>query len=118
MKQRIIYLSIIIVGLLVSFGLARNLYLTYQNSQILTQAKAKLERLKAENTQLKADNEAAQDPNFIEREARNRLGLVKPGEVVVVLPEKGATLSASPQDSPTRPNRPIWQQWLGLFFGA
>jgi cell division protein DivIC len=116
-KARIVYLSTIILGLIVSFGLARNLYSTYQSSKLLTDTQGKLEKLRAENTRLKEENTAAKDPNFIEREARNRLGLVKPGEVVVVLPDKEAT--APPSMAPgLKVVRSIWQQWLGLFFGV
>jgi len=117
-KRRVIYLSIIIVGLLISFGLARNLYVTYQNSQLLTSAKEKLDRLRAENLRLKEEHTAASDPNFIEREARNRLGLVRPGETVVILPASGAAFPSSLSGEAVKPTRPVWQQWLGLFFGV
>lgn len=117
MRARIFYLSIIIVGLAISFGLARNLHGIYQNSEFQKQAQQKLEKLRAENIRLKGENTEAKQPNFIEREARERLGLVKPGEVVVVLPEeKEATTTA--QVAETGQPRSVWQQWLGLFFGV
>ena len=53
----------------------------------------------------------------IREEARQRLGLVKPGEVVVILPPKTSSPAAS-TSSGTPAVRPIWQQWLSLFFGG
>lgn len=116
MRAKAVYILIIVVGLLASFGLARNLYQTYQNTTILDQAKKKLTVLQEENRQLLAENAEAKEPSFIERQAREVLGLVKPGEVVVILPTK----EASPQAQPAadKPARSIWQQWLSLFFGG
>jgi len=115
-KARLFYLLIIIVGVVLSFSLARNLYTTYQNFHILTDAQAKLDSLQRENTQLRQKVADANQVDFIIREARDKLGLVKPGETVVVLQRPSeatptATLSAQPV-------RPVWKQWLGLFFGG
>jgi cell division protein DivIC len=115
-KARLFYLSIIIVGVVLSFSLARNLYSTYQNSHILTDAQTKLDSLQRENTQLRQKVADANQMDFIIREARDKLGLVKPGETVVVLQRPSeatatATLSAQPV-------RPVWKQWVGLFFGG
>lgn len=116
MGTKAVYLLIIIVGLVISFSLAKNLYAAFGSSKYLEQAQAKLDRLRAENEALLRENALAKDPSFIEREARERLGLVKPGEVVVILPDKEATSPAT--DEPTTPARPVWQQWLGLFFSS
>lgn len=118
MKSRLVYLSIIILGSIISFGLARNLYGIYQNSQLQTQAVKKLEALRAENTRLQAEKDQATQPNFIEQEARNRLGLVRPGEVVVILPSQKAATPSAGSTSEAPANRPIWKQWLSLFFGG
>lgn len=118
MKGRPLYLVIILIGLVVSFGLVRNLYSIYQNSKFQDQAVRKLEKLRTENTKLKEEVTTSQEQSFIEREARERLGLVKPGEVVVILPsEKEASPSAQSLTEVKTP-RSIWQQWVSLFFGG
>lgn len=116
MKAKVIFILIIIVGVAVSFSLAKNLYSAFGNSKYLEQAQSKLDRLRSENEALLRENALAKDPSFIEREARERLGLVKPGEVVVILPEEEAPPSET--TLPQAPARPVWQQWLGLLFGA
>ena len=117
MKLQVIYLSIIILGLILSFSLIRNLYNSYQNYQILASAHAKLVKLQQENAQITTDLSRVNDPNFIEREARERLGLVKPGEVIVILPPPGSRQASAAATSVNLP-RPVWRQWLGLFFGV
>lgn len=118
MKGRYIYLIIILIGLIISFGLVRNLYSIYQNSKFQEQAVRKLEKLRAENTRLKEEVVTSQEQGFIEREARERLGLVKPGEVVVILPSKNEATSSSEVSDEAKAPRPIWQQWVSLFFGG
>lgn len=118
MKGRSIYLVIILIGLIISFGLVRNLYSIYQNSKFQEQAVRKLEKLRAENTRLKEEVVTSQEQSFIEREARERLGLVKPGEVVVILPTAKEVSPSAQSLTEVKTSRPIWQQWVGLFFGG
>jgi len=56
-------------------------------------------------------------PEYGEREARLRLGLQKPGEQVVVIPnltsnQNGAASAAENSDQPN------WRLWLAYFFGG
>lgn len=117
MRTQVVYLSIIILGLVLSFSLIRNLYNSYQNYQILASTQSKLTKLQQENADLKTNLSQVNDPSYIEREARERLGLVKPGEVVVILPPPGSAEATQATTSANLP-RPVWRQWLGLFFGV
>lgn len=118
MKGRTFYYLIIVVGLIISFGLVRNLYSIYQNSKFQEQAVRKLEKLRAENIRLKEEVAVSSEESFIEREARERLGLVKPGEVVVILPTEKEASSSSLVATDRQAARPIWEQWISLFFGG
>lgn len=108
------------VGILVSYGLARNLYSIYQNSKYIDNARQKIEQLRAENEQLQAENNAARQPGFIEQQAREMLGLVKPGEVVLIIPPQVTSPSSEATSAGGAKEQPryIWQQWINLFFGA
>lgn len=62
-----------------------------------------------------------QSLEFLEREARNRLNLIKPGERIVILPPKEARGSdASDPSLESTDGRvtatPNWQKWWKLFF--
>ena len=59
----------------------------------------KIEELETENRRLKQNLQTLQTPEGIERLARERLGLVRPEEIVVV-PIQDASSSAVPPSSP------------------
>jgi cell division protein FtsB len=71
----------------------------------------KLENLKRENQELKEKLEFVQTPEFMEKEARDRLGLVQEGEAVVIMPEKITDVQANNQEE-----LPNWKKWWQLFF--
>jgi cell division protein FtsB len=61
----------------------------HAQSQKLTAVEAEIEKFETENKQLNAEIQALRrDPTTIEKLAREELKLVKPGEVVLVSPEK------------------------------
>lgn len=61
----------------------------HAQSQKLSAVEADITRINAENKKLTEEIQSLRsDPNTIERLAREELKLVKPGEVVLVTPEK------------------------------
>jgi len=53
---------------------------------------------------------------YVEREAREKLGMQKQGEQLVIVPENMNNLSvAGDQDMNNKKN---WQLWLEYFFGS
>ncbi|HLY66414.1 MAG TPA: septum formation initiator family protein [Chloroflexota bacterium] len=73
---------------------------------------ADIDRLQADNTRLKAEVADAHTDAFVEREARDRLGLVRTGDVpvVVVNAPTPAPLPAAPPPAA----RAHWQNWLSV----
>ncbi len=72
----------------VAFG-NRLFYKVWQEEKTLTKLEAQRDRLEAENDSLRQVLKLLEsDIDFIERVAREDLGLVKPGEVVIPLPTK------------------------------
>jgi cell division protein FtsB len=79
--------------------------------------KAKVEKMKEDNAQLQAQIAQIQSPEFIEGQIRNKLGLVKPGEAIVVLPDAETLRKLAPQmpvEVDTLPD-PNWKKWMKLF---
>jgi cell division protein FtsB len=77
----------------------------------------KVAKIKAENDKLKDEVASVQGPEFIEKEVRDKLGLARPGEAVVVLPDESTLRSLAPQgitEADALPD-PIWKRWLKLF---
>lgn len=77
---------------------------------------AEVKGLEAENRRLEEEKAQRETDNFLEKEARDKLKMVKEGERLVVLPETLPVLGAETGATP-RAVLPVWRQWLELFFG-
>ena len=78
----------------------------------------KVAKMEADNTTLQAQIAQAQGSDFIEKQIRDKLGLVKPGEAIVVLPDDNILRKLAPQvieEEETLPD-PNWKKWEKLFF--
>lgn len=86
------------------------LYPAYQirveQDKQLSEVRREYAQLRSENVRLRKRIEQIKSPEYIERYAREKLGLVKPGEnaYVVLPPSRAATPTATPErsNSPTR----------------
>lgn len=62
---------------------------------------------------LKRELAQAESPDFIESQARDKLNMVREGEIVILMP----TISISAeQTAPISELSPNWQKWLKLFW--
>ena len=115
MKKNLLLISAIIVALILGFNSARKI-LTFRGTfEKVEEAEEKLERLKTENEVLKRDLEFKKSEEFAEKEIRNKLGLAKEGEVIVLIPrESDERLTTNDE----RKNISNWQKWKELFFGT
>jgi cell division protein FtsL len=80
--------------------------------------KLKVEKMKEENAQLQAQINQAQSSDYIEKQIRDELGLAKPGEAIVVLPDPDVIRKLAPV-TPVEENSlpdPNWVRWEKLFF--
>lgn len=111
-KSRLFKLLVLVASLILIVTLSRSVYNLWQRRDIVSQRARELARQKAENQRLKQKLSEVQTPEFVERQAREKLGLVKPGEVVVLVPK---TEAGSEDQTATQP-LPNWQKWWRLFF--
>ncbi len=79
--------------------------------------KAKVEKMKQDNAGLQTQITEAQSPDFIEQQIRDKLGLIKPGEAIVVLPDEDTLRKLAPQieSVPQALPDPNWKKWESLF---
>lgn len=87
----------------------------YQKKQRLN---ARIEALKTQIANLQAENDKLQEvignannDAYIEKVAREDLGLQKPGEKVV------SFVKAQPEGRPNEEHKNVWSAWLGWFAG-
>lgn len=107
-------------GLIIMLSLTLVKNVTRAN-QIHTQIEAersKLIKIQTDNEKLEAQIAMTQSSEFIEREMRDKLGLGKVGETMVVLPDADSLRKLAPVISvevDTLPD-PNWKKWMKLFF--
>lgn len=87
MRRKILQILVIFFLLTLVVNTTRQVAKLSQAKSKFGQTIQKLEELKSGNAKLRAELEFRQTPEFVEREARNKLSLVKEGETVVILPK-------------------------------
>lgn len=111
MKNRLFTVLLITFSLYLIVSFSKDIYNLWKKSQEIGNEQTKLENLKQENQQLKEKLEYVKTQEFVEKEARDRLGLVWEGEAVVIMPEK---IMNNEFNQPAYV--PIWEKWWQLFF--
>ena len=109
---------IAILGLItaVTFGLIKSNLRRQEVKREVSALQTDIERLRAKNEELKKSIDYFNTPEFKEHELRLRLGLQKPGEQVVIIPNLPNALNTTPTGNLFAPN-PInnWQRWFNYF---
>jgi cell division protein FtsL len=97
-----VLLSLTVVGFLFAFVYPTSTF--FRQRSELGASQTKLDRLDAETRRLQEENKKLHGPEEIERIARERYGLTKPGETPYVLVPSGVTTSTTqPVPSDTKP---------------
>lgn len=109
-------LIILVIGVYLVAGLARQVWTTIQNSQRLNLAQDRLKVVDDENTRLGQEIKKLSSDQYVEEQARNQLGLAKPGETVVVLPNDQNNKHQEPAKLKPTSDLPNWYLWWRLFF--
>lgn len=113
LRNRLFRLVLTAVCLIAIFTLSRSILDLVKRRDVVKERQQELLRVEAENAKLKAQLNEVQSPGFIERMAREKLGLVKVGETVVFLPQ---ATGSSVTEAKTDENLPNWKKWWKLFF--
>ncbi len=109
---------LILLSILLVISLARNILKISQADNKIEDAEQELEDLKVESQELKVEVNALQSEEYIEKQLRDKLGLAKEGEIVLVLPEEEILRRLAPKqaDEEEMLPDPIWKKWLNLFY--
>lgn len=102
------------VLLIVSLG--RGLWETLQSKRRIEQLKDKKERLVKEQGELTKEVEVVESEYYLEKIAREKLHLIKPGETVVLVGEGVIPDVLGSQDD-TEVTRSNFAKWLDVLFG-
>lgn len=109
---------LLIVTVFLVVSISRSTVNMLDRGKALDKAKENVEVLEKEQARLLKLQEKADSDQFVEKEARNKLGLSRPGETVVVLPPEDVLRKFAPpaEKESFVEELPIYKRWTRLFF--
>ena len=111
-KRRLIRWAIIIISIYIIVTTLSAMVDLVRARDKLTRREVELAQLQNQHDDLLRQKNKVDAPGFLEKVARDQLGLSKPGEEVVIIPED--LLASNPiASSDATPN---WKRWARLLF--
>ncbi len=117
-KVFLFFIILALIGLVISLG--RESYRKYQLTKEINGLKSEIGRLAGENQQMADLMEYFQEGSYLEKEARLKLNLKKPGEKVIVISQPAAAevderIMAEIQDEVNNETTNFWKWWEHFF---
>lgn len=103
--------------IILTFSLVRNLKKILSIQDQIEREKNRVVELKKESEELKREVEKITSDTHIEKQFRDKLGLAREGEYVVILPDEEVVRKLAPKFVFEEKTRPLenWRKWLLLF---
>ena len=121
MKQKIVNImglvGSIIVFLVLASSFVKSVRRIRDGDTQIKKTENRLNKIDEENKKLAEQLQITQSEEFMEKQLRDKLGLAREGEIILVLPEHEIVKKLAP----TLPNeesvtlKPNWQKWVELF---
>ena len=111
-KNKLVYWGLVGVMTVFMVRLTGNVWRLWRAGDRIKQAESEVRSQELENQELQKRLAEVQSPEFIEREAKEKLGLVKPGEEIVILPEIKLEPSFAKASEGRQSN---WRKWWKLY---
>ena len=102
-----------LISLIVAFGLARSVVGHFFRIDVVEEHRQALLKEEKRHLKLLSDLAEATSAAFVEKQAREKLGLAKPGDSIVLLQDEAPISSGSASDVQPKSN---WERWWRLFF--
>ena len=109
--KKIVFFTTIVISIIIINGLVRSIYDLWNKQDVVERARVDLEKQRQENKELQAQLSYVKSDEFIEKEARDKLFMVKEGESKVLIPDS-LIEKEEPEEVIVVPN---WKKWLDLF---
>lgn len=116
MKRKVIFIAILVAFLIIGYNLFGQIISTLKSGERLDLAAEKLHQLEIKNRELKKRLEQVKSPEFIEQQSRDKLGLVREGETLIVIPEERIDQILSLNKKMEEVKLPNPLGWWKLFF--
>lgn len=106
----------ILITLIIALNLLKQISDTLKSSERLSLMVDDIQKLEIKNKELKKKLTEIKSQEFVEEQARNKLGLVKAGEIVVIIAQDRIKQILGVSSSAQQVRLPNWQGWLKLFW--
>ncbi|KKU56633.1 hypothetical protein A3C34_02455 [Candidatus Amesbacteria bacterium RIFCSPHIGHO2_02_FULL_48_21] len=106
-------LVIAILGMVMAVRTGLNVYRLWRTGDSVKEARRNLVEATAESERLQKQLLEVKSPEWVEKEARERLGYGRPGETILVLPEQES--SRETELGAQEQNIPNWKKWWKLY---
>lgn len=122
-RARVILASLIALCALYAYSYAMRLSERAAVEAEIVAMQAQVEAALERKLQLEAELAALDDPNFLERMARQEFEMARPGDTVLVIvretpiaPQPQAATAMAPAPAlDGRQSQPVWRQWVDFF---
>lgn len=100
------------------FSFLRNIGKVSKVKKEIKEREIRVEKLKEENERLRTTLAQTQSGEFVEKQIRDKLGLAKEGEIVLVMPDSEILEKLAPDLPKSEASLPLknWEKWYRLFF--
>lgn len=107
----------LVVFLILASSSLKSINRIREGDLLIEKTKVRLEKVNQENQKLTEQLQITESEEFVEKQMRDKLGLAKEGEIIIVLPEAEIVKKLAPtlpKDEEVK-LKPNWQKWLELF---
>ncbi len=108
--------TIILVAAIIAYNLVVQITSALSSEKRLSAQAEAVYKLEAQNRKLQDQLKAVTTKEFIEAQARNELGLAKPGETLVIIPEDKLKAVMGVASQSAKPRLANWLGWWEVFF--
>jgi cell division protein FtsL len=116
MLKKILASITIIIVFLIIINLIRQISDALNTGKRLDSSVEEVNSLQEENNRLQKQLNQVGEYAYLEKIARDKLSLAKPGETIVVISDSALNRVLNPPKPPEPPKIPNWQGWLNLIF--
>ena len=116
MVKKITITFFILITSIIAFNLLKQISDTLKSSERLSGMVDDIQKLEIKNKELKKKLTDVKSPEFVEEQARNKLGLVKGGETVVIIAQERIKQILGSSSSAKEAKLPNWLGWLKVFW--
>lgn len=115
-SSKLFLLAIFVLAIFLVLAAGKAFLKRYQVDKEIKKLETEISKLGESNRQLSDLLQYLNTDFFAEREARLKLGLQKPGEKVVVIPDKGSSMANSSEKEYNKKELSNPQKWWRYFF--